>query len=321
MKVRNTLFVALAAMQSMAFADTFPSRPIRFVVPFAAGSTSDLTARVVGQRVSTALGQPLIVENVPGAGGTIGTANALRSPADGYTILLGGVSVNAANESLYKKLPYDMKKGFQPISMIGTTPLTLVVGAAYPANNVASLVSQAKNKPGSLSFASGSASSRVAGEMFKAQGEGGKLDIVHIPYKGSAQALVDVMGGQVELALIDLGTTFPLIESGKLKPLAVSTTRRVSSLPNVPTLRESGFPNYDLAGWSAVYAPAGVSNAVSNTLSSAFQKALADPAVVAALQKVGFEATGSSPEALAQFTTKEQEKWAAAIKAAGIEKE
>jgi len=316
--VPATLLAALLVAPSLSSAQgDYPSKPIRFVVPFAAGSTSDLLARVVGQNVATTLGQPLIVENVAGAGGAIGAQQVARATPDGYTILLGGVSINAANQFLYKKLSYNMKEDFAPISKLGTAALAFLVQPTDPAKTVSEFIVEVKAQPGKLSFASGSASSRVAGEMFKAQAGG--LDLVHVPYKGSSQALVDLMGGQVSMAIVDLGTAMPHIQSGKLKALAVTSAVRVPFLPNISTMIEAGLPNYELTGWSAVYAPAKTPKPLLDRLSSAFIKSMNDKDVIAQLQRVGMQANASTPDELGTFTLSETKKWSAAIGAAGIE--
>lgn len=310
------LVIAACGVHAQPAGD-YPNKPVKLIVPFAAGSGSDFLARLVAQHMSGPLGQPVVVENVPGAQGVLGAGNAARALPDGYTLLLGGVSINAANESFFKKLPYDMKKSFDPVSKLGGAPLVLVVANSATAGSTSELIAKVRARPGTFSFASGSASSRVAGEMFKARAGG--MDAIHVPYKGSAQALIDLMAGQVNFMIVDLNTCLPHIHSGKLKALAVTGAQRTAFLPDVPTMAEAGVADYELTGWSALYAPAGTPKAVIEKLNSSIRAAAASPDYEASLRKNGFgPAEASSPAELGMFTQTETAKWSASIKAAGI---
>jgi tripartite-type tricarboxylate transporter receptor subunit TctC len=309
----------LTATAFAASAETYPSKPIKLVVPFGTGSSSDFRGRITAQYMAKTLGQPVIVDNQPGAQGIIGAGMVARSAPDGYTLLLGGVTINAANASLFKKLPYDMKNDFEPISRLGTSPMVLVVAQTSRFNSVQSIISDAKANPGALSFASGAASSRVAGEMFKTMAGG--LEMIHVPYKGNGQSLGDIIAGRVDMSFIDLSTVLNQIQDGKLKALAVSSKQRSPFLKDVPTLIETGLIGYELTGWSAMYAPARTPAAIIAKLNEAIVKASEDPQFVATLLKQGARSEFSSPSELAAFTAAEAQKWSAAIRAAGIQPE
>jgi tripartite-type tricarboxylate transporter receptor subunit TctC len=314
------LAVGSALLAATAFAaspEPYPVKPIKLVVPFGTGSASDSRARLTAQYMAKTLGQPVIVDNQPGAQGLIGAGVVARSAPDGYTILIGGVTINAANASLFKKLPYDMKNDFEPISKLGTAPLVLVVGSTSRFTSVQSIISDAKSNPGALSFASGAASSRVAGEMFRAMTGG--LDLIHVPYKGNGQSLIDIIAGRVDMSFIDLSTVLTHIQDGKLKPLAVTSKQRSRFLPDVPTMIEAGVIGYELTGWSALYAPAKTPAAIVAKLNEAIVKASEDPQFVETILKNGGDSEVSSPSELAAFTAAEAQKWSAAIRAAGIE--
>lgn len=316
--VLGVLSIAVAHLPMGVMAQSeFPSRPIRFVVPFGPGSATDAAARIVAHDAAKTLGQPIVVDNLPGANGMIGAQAVARAAADGHTVLMGGVTINAMNVSLFKKLTYNPQTDFAPVTSLGTVAFAVVVAPSFPANDVKELVAYAKANPGKLSFGSGSASSRIAGEMLKTSAG---IDMLHVPYKSSQQALSDLVGGSISLAIIDLAATLPYIRSGRLKGLAVTSDRRVPYVPQLPTMIESGLP-YELIGWIAAYVPATTSPAIIEKLNAALTKALTAKDTLAAFESLALLPVPSTPAELATFTSAEEKKWAAAIKAAGIEAE
>ncbi len=248
--------VSLAAFSTLAAAQAWPSKPIKYVVPFAAGGTTDILARTISEKLSVALGQPVVVENKPGAGGGVGAAEVAKAAPDGYTIMGGTISTHAINASLYKNLPYDPVKDFAAVTLIARVPNMLVINNDIPAKNVAELIALMKANPGKWSFASSGngTSQHLSGELFK--GMAG-VEMQHIPYKGSPPALTDVMGGQVNMTFDNITTAWTLAKSGKLRALAVTTAKRSPVAPDVPTLAESGLPGYEVGSWQGVFAPAG----------------------------------------------------------------
>lgn len=307
---RRTLLLALslgmlaAAPHAAVAQPAWPNKPIRFIVPYPAGATTDLVARTVGQRVGALLGQPVIVENMGGAGGNIGMAALARAAPDGYTIGMGAISTNALNPHVYKSMNFDPRKDFTAVGMLGAATAVLVAGPAEPARTVAELVARARVTPGGLAYATPGIGTALhfAGVMFS-QISGAPL--MHVPYKGSAPAVKDVLGGQVGLMFDNLPSALPHIRSGRLRALAVTTEQRSPLLPQVPTLRESGFEELVVAPWFAVFAPAGAPAAVVERLNQAFNAALADPAVRQPLIDAGFNPAGSSPQALESLARSE----------------
>ena len=309
---------ATAALPQLTHAQAYPSKPITFVVPFAAGSATDQLARALGQSVGDQSKQPVIVDNKGGASGMIAAAQVAKAAPDGYTVLITTNTTHAANEHLYKKLSYDPVKDFAPITGLGKGGQVLVVRTDAPYKNVMDLVAAAKKTPGKLSFGSGSSSSRTAGEMFK-QLSG--TDILHVPYKSNPNAITDLLGGQIDFMITDTSTGVPQVKGGKLKALGVSTTERNPLLPEVPTIAEAGVKGYDMGYWFAAYAPAGTPPAAVAKL-----RELLAAATQSAGAKNFFDSSGSvawttSPEALAKFQADETAKWGKVIKAAGIEPE
>ncbi len=314
---RHLLACATAlALSPLAFAQaSFPSKPITFVVPFAAGSATDQLARALGQAVTEQTHQPVIVENKAGASGMIAAQAVAKAPADGYTVLITTNTTHAANIHLYRKLSYDPVKDFTPITGLGKGGQVLVVPANAPYQSVGELLAYAKANPGKLSFGSGSSSSRVAGEMLKQLAD---VDILHVPYKSNPLAITDLLGGQINLMITDVSTGVPQIKAGKLRALGYSTQKRSAQLPDVPTIAEAGVKGYDMGYWFAAYAPANVPAAVSAKLNQ-----LLGQAVGSAAAKSFFEMSGSDPwttsqTELAQFQATETTKWGQVIKAAGI---
>jgi tripartite-type tricarboxylate transporter receptor subunit TctC len=302
-----------------ANAQSFPSKPIKMVVPFPAGGTVDFFARVVSTKLSESLGQPVLVENRAGAGGNIAVAAVVKSAPDGYTLLMGSEIV-AINTSLYSRLSYDPLKDLAPITLVGTVPNILIVNPALPANSVKELIALAAKSPGKISFASTGqgTSSHLSSELFKLMAN---VDITHIPYKGGPPAVADLIGGQVNMMFINMPTGIGHVKSGKARILAVSSLRRVSQLPEVPTVDQAGLKGYDTQAWSGLYAPAGTPPEVIAKLNAEVVKILKMPAVREQLAAQGAEPVGDSPEEFARFMRDEIAKWAKLIKISGAKVE
>ena len=298
--------------------DAYPSRVVKFVVPFAAGSATDTLARVLGEKMSASLGQPVVVDNMPGASGFLAAQNVARAEPDGYTVLIATNTTHAANQSLFKRLPYDPVADFAPVGKLGTITLALVVNPTVPATTVAELIAYAKDHPGEITFGSGSSSSRIAGEMLKSLAG---IDLLNVPYKSNPQAITDLLGGQISMVFADIATTLPQAEAGKVKALAVSSPERTRLAPDLPTMREAGVAGYDLTAWFAAFVPAGTPVEVIDRLNAAFVAALADPTATKTLLDAGIEPATSTPAELAAFVGTETEKWASIVKSAGIEPE
>ncbi|MDR0200565.1 MAG: tripartite tricarboxylate transporter substrate binding protein [Delftia acidovorans] len=309
---------ALTAAAAPALAQDYPSKPITFVVPFAAGSATDQLARALGQAVTTATRQAVVVENKGGASGMIAAQQVARSAADGYTVLITTNTTHAANQHLYKKLPYDAVKDFAPVAGLGKGGQVLVVRADAPYRNVGDLLAAAKKQPGKLSFGSGSSSSRVAGEMLK---QLAGVDLMHVPYKSNPLAITDLLGGQIDLMITDTSTGVPQVKSGKLRALGYSTTKRSPQLPEVPTLEEAGVKGYDMGYWFAAYAPAGTPEAVVARLNRLLSDAVHSAGAKSFFEMSGSEGWTATPQELAAFQAGETQKWGQVIKAAGIQPE
>jgi tripartite-type tricarboxylate transporter receptor subunit TctC len=310
------LLSLLVFLAPQAHAQAYPSKPIRFVVPYPAGGPLDTVARLLGAKVGESVKQPVIVDNKPGAGGNIGADLVAKSPPDGYTILMGATATHAVNPTLYKNIPYDAVKDFAPITQVATTPNILVVNPAVPASNVRELIAYAKANPGKLSFASGSIGSagHLAGELFKAMAG---VDMVHVPYKGAAPAMQDLIGGQVNLMFDNLASSLAQVRAGKVRALAVTTAARTSFAPEYPTIAESGLPGFDISTWFGIFAPAGTPREVQERLHAEFTKALAAPDVRERMLNLGAEPVGNKPGEFAAYIRSEGEKYARVIKASG----
>lgn len=297
--------------------DKWPSRPITYVVPFPPGGTTDILARLIGQKLGQALGVTIVIENKPGAGGNIGSDYVAKAAPDGYTILGGTISSHAINASLYQKLPYDPLISFAPITLIGTNANVLVVAANSPLTSVKDIIDGSRAKPASLSFASAGngTSQHLSGELFKSIS---RIEVVHIPYKGSGPAIQDVMAGQVPFMFDTTVVAAPFVSSGKLRALAVTSAKRIASMPDVPTMAESGVPGYELVSWQAVFAPAGTPPEVVNRLYAEISAILKAPDMQDRLAKLGLDPSGMSPQELATFQDAEIKKWAEVVKAAKI---
>jgi len=311
--VASTVFVAHG---SVAAAQAWPAKPIKWVVPFAPGGTTDILARTVGEKLAIALGQPVIIENKPGAGGGLGADFVAKSAPDGYTILGGTISTHAINASLYKDLPYDPVRDFVPITLIARVPNMLVVNNDVPAKNVAELIVLLKKSPGKYTFASSGngTSQHLSGELFK---NIAGVDMQHIPYKGSPPALQDVLGGNVTMTFDNITTAWPLAKSGKLRALGVTTARRSPVAPEIPTLAEAGLAGYEIGSWQGVFAPAGTPPEIVRRLSSEMVRIINLPDVKERLLALGAEPVGNSSEEFTVFVKAEVVKWGDIVKRSG----
>jgi tripartite-type tricarboxylate transporter receptor subunit TctC len=307
---------ALAGWLPGARAQSFPTKPITMVVPFPAGGTTDILARILGDSMSRDLGQSVVVENRGGAGGNIGTQLAARATPDGHTLLMGTVGTHAINASLYKKLPYDPVKDFQPLTRVAMVPNLLVAHPSRPYKTVQELIAYAKANPGKVNYASsGNGSSiHLSGEMFESLA---KVDMTHVPYKGSAPAVSDLIGGQTDIMFDNMPSALPHVKGGKLRPLAVTTAKRSPELPDVPTIAEAGVTGYEATSWFGMFAPAGTPPAVMTRLHASILKALNDPEVKKKIAEQGAEPYAEKPQDFAAFIQKESAKWAQVVKASG----
>ena len=322
MSIRKSLFiaaVALAAFTSVQAQD-FPTRPITLVIPFAPGGSTTIVGRGVAEKMSTLLGEKIIVDNRPGAGGTVGTRAVAKSEPDGYTLLLGYTGTLAIGPSLYKNVGYDPRKDFAPIGMIGNAPNSLVVNPSFPAKTVAELITYAKANPGTVNFGSAGAgtASHITGEYF-ARAAG--ITLVHIPYKGTGPALTDLLGGHIPMAFAPIPASHTNVAAGKLRALAVTSTTRSGLLPDVPTIAESGLPGFDASLYYGLAAPARTPRPIIDKLNKALRDALASDEVKRQLSNDGTDITPGSPEDYAALIDKDEKKWAQLVKASGVEPE
>ncbi len=318
-KCRGTgaVLIALLACHGIAAAQNYPAKPLRMVVPFAPGGPNDILGRLVGQKLTEAWGQPVVVENRGGAGGTVGLEAASRMPGDGYAIAMGGSSNLALAPSLYAKLPYDPLKDFTPIINVAVVPYALAVNPTVPAKNIRELIGVAGRKAGYLSYGSsgvGSMSS-LAAEMLKSMS---KTEIVHIPYKGTAPALTDVVSGHIDMMLADLAVIKPHADNGRLRVIGVTGLKRSVAAPDVPTIAESGLPGYELSPWFGVVAPAGVPREIVSRLNGAIGASLKATDVVQRLASLGYEPLGGSAEQFAAAIRSDTAKFANIVRTAGI---
>jgi tripartite-type tricarboxylate transporter receptor subunit TctC len=311
-----SLISLVACLPAASHAQAFPSKPIRFVVPYPAGGPLDTIARLLGAKVAESTRQPVVVDNKPGAGGNIGADLVAKSPADGYTILMGAVATHAINPTLYKAIPYDPIKDFAPVTQVASTPNVLVVNPSVPASNVREFIAHAKANPGKLSFGSGSIGSagHLAGELFKATAG---VDMVHVPYKGAAPAMQDLVGGQIQLMFDNLASALGQVKAGKVRALAVTTARKTPLAPDLPTIAESGLAGFDISTWFGVFAPAGTPKEALDRLHAEFTRALAAPDVREKMLALGAEPVGNRPEEFAAYIKSEADKYAKVIKASG----
>lgn len=320
-KLALRMIVAGAAaigLTAGASAQDFPSKSLKFVVPFAAGSATDSLARIVGEHLSKSLGRPVVVENLPGASGVIAAQNVVRAEPDGHTVLITTNTTHGANQSLLKNVPYDAVNSFEAVGKLGTITLALTTHPAVPAKTVEEFIAYAKANPGKLTFGAGSSSSRIAGEMLKSLAG---LDITYVPYRSNPQAITDLLGGQINIVFADISTTLPQIRAGKVNGLAVSTAKRSVLAPELPTMEEGGVKGYDLAAWFAAFVPAKTPRASVDKLNQALMAAVNDPATKERLLAAGIEPETSTPDELKAFVGTEIAKWAGIVKAAGIQPE
>ncbi|WP_370641730.1 tripartite tricarboxylate transporter substrate binding protein [Cupriavidus sp. MP-37] len=315
----NGLWLALGAALMAApgaAAAAYPDKPIRLIVPAAAGGTTDIASRLVGKRMGEVLGQPVVVENRAGGGGIIGAQALRQSAPDGHTLMMGNIGPNAINYSLYRQLPY-RAEDFAPITMVVSVPNVLVVNASVPARTVAELVALARAQPGKYSFASSGTGQSVhlSGELFRKRTG---TDLIHVPYKGAAPAVADLVAGQVTMMVDNLPSSLPHIRSGKLRALAVTSASRVPELPDVPTMQEAGVNDFQVTAWFGLVAPAGTPRAVIERLQKTVAGILDEPEVRARLAELGGMPGGDTPAHFSSFIQSERERWARVVKDTGI---
>jgi tripartite-type tricarboxylate transporter receptor subunit TctC len=324
MNNRRKLIVALGASALAAPLDLFaqqasayPSKPIRLIVPFAAGGMNDFLARLVGAKLTESLGQQVLVENRAGASGMIGAEAVAKAPADGYTLMMASGTETAIVQHLYAKIPYSPERDFAPVSLIAIAPLVFVAHPGLPANTIPELIALAKSKPGTLAFASvGDGSPQhLTGEMLMSAAD---IRLAHVPYKGAGQSLPDILGGQIPLGVYGLLTIFNHAKAGKLKVLAVTTPKRSSAAPEIPTLAESGFPGFDASIWAGILAPAGTPKDIVDKLSTEIGRIIRLPEIAARIASQGAEPVGNSPAQFNTFIAAESAKYARIIKQSNV---
>ena len=310
---------SVSMMPMLAQAQGFPEKAITFVVPFAAGTATDQIARAIGNAITAETKQPVIIDNKAGASGFIASQNVAKAPADGYTVLVTTNTTHAANEHLFKKLPYDPVKDYAPITALGKGGQIMVVSPAFPAKTVMEFVALAKQQPGKYSFGSGSSSSRMAGELLQQMAD---IKLLQVPYKSNTLAVTDLLGNQIDMMITDTATGLPQVKAGKLRAIGVSGATRSPLAPEVPTIAEAGVKGYEMGYWFAAYAPAKTPPAVVRRLNELMVKAArSETAKAAFYEPTGTEVFTTSPEEMAKFQGGESLKWGRIVKAAGIEAE
>lgn len=306
------------ALAPLAHAADYPNKPITLVVPFPAGSGTDAVGRIFGMELSSILGQQIIVENKPGANATIAAGYVARAKPDGYTLFVTTNTSHSAAPWLMKNVSYDPVKDFTPIARGGNLPFILVVNPKLPYKTVGELIDFARKNPGRVTYASGNSTGIVAGATLASRA---KIDILHVPYKGTPQGLTDVVGGQVDFMFTDLASGLPFVQSGQLRALAVSTAERSAIVPNLPSMAESGVPDFDLNSWNGYFGPAGLPPEVVAKLNAAINRVVAKPEVRARLATLGFDAFSGSPAEFAGFVRDQRDLWGKLIRDAGIEQQ
>jgi tripartite-type tricarboxylate transporter receptor subunit TctC len=303
-----------------ARAQAYPSRPVKIIVAYAPGGANDITARIYAEALGGRLKQPFVVENRPGASGISGTTFASKAEPDGYTLMLGAGGVMTINPGLYSNLPYDPLRDFAPIGLASRSPLVMVVPATLPVKSVSELLAYARSRPEGITFASPGAGTplHLAGELFTRQAQ---IKALHVPYKGSAPGISDVMAGRVDLMCDALNSSLPFIRAGKLRALAVTTAQRSEQLPEVPTLQESGLKDFDVSSWFGFFAPSSAPKEVVSLLASELQKATAMPETRKKIADIGLETVSSSPEELRAMIQREQHRWREVIRQANVKAE
>lgn len=312
--------MALSLAPAGASAQAYPSKPIRLVIPYAPGGAAGTVGRLLADRLTASMGQPVVIDHRPGGGTLIGNDLVAKAAPDGYTLVMGTVTSHAMVTSLSTRVPYDPEKDFAPISLIASLPFVLLAHPSLPVKTVSELIALAKSKPDQLTFGSAgpATSNHLAGELFKVRAG---IGMVHVPYKGSAPAMVDLLGGQIS-TMFDLSpTALPQIAAGKVRALAITSAKRSSVAPDLPTMAEAGVPGVEVVSWFGILAPAGTSPAIVRTLNLEIVKAMGAPDVVAAMAKLGADAITSTPQEFAAYIASERAKWADVVKRAGIKPE
>jgi tripartite-type tricarboxylate transporter receptor subunit TctC len=320
--MRARLLLAIASIVAIAAgtvagAAVYPQRPITMVVTFAAGGSSDVLARAVAAAMARGLGQQVIVDNRPGAGGQIGAETVAHAAPDGYTVLFGTNGTLGIGPALYEHLHYDPRRDLVPVGILHKLPLLLIVNPSVPAKNLTELINYARKKPGALSFASAGVGSvsHLAGELFK---EEAKIDVLHVPYKGGGAAVPDLLAGRISMMLETIPNALPLVRSGRMRAIGVTTRERSSLAPDIPTLAESGLPGFDVSAWTGLFVPGGSPAAIVDRLNAETQRIVNDQAYVALIHKMGTDVASSSPQEFADFVRADVTRWTAVIKNAGI---
>ena len=309
---------SLAPLSLSVHADTYPSRVVTIVVPFGPGNAYDMMARYLADRLRESLGQPFIVEAKQGALGGVAASSVARAPADGYTLLFGANSTHAANQHLFKTIPYDPVADFAPVTTLATIPQVLVVSPTLGVDNLKDLIALARSRPGKLNYGSSSATGRIASEAFRQMAG---IDAVHIPYKTSAQAITDLVGGQLHFLITDAGLGVAQAQSGRLKALGVTSAQRVPAIPDLPTIAEGGVPGYEFTAWLALFAPARTPQPVVSRLAELVNGIVKSPGMQESLARMYALPFPGTPESLRQLVEKDTARWGQLIKAAGIEPE
>jgi tripartite-type tricarboxylate transporter receptor subunit TctC len=315
--MKRILISLLCAFAVQAFAQGYPTKPVRMIVPYPPGGGNDTLGRLFAAKLSERMGQPFVVENRPGAGTMIGTEAAAKSPPDGYTILLSSIATHALSPNLYARVPYDPIKDFAPITLLGIAPTVLVANKDLAANSLADFISLAKAKPGHFTYASGGNGTppHINGEVFKALAG---VDLLHVPFKGGGPALADLIAGRVHVMLDTAASAMPHVRGGRLRALAISAPQRSAEYPDVPTFAEAGLPQYETNAWYSMHAPAGTPPDIVRRLNAELVAILKDPDILARFKQLSTEPVGNSPEEFAAFVRTELEKYARIIKAANI---
>jgi len=315
--LRLFIVAALAAVAPLAWGQAYPTKPIKLVAPSTPGDAPDVIARLVADKLSLALGQTVVVENKPGAGGVVGSDAVAKAAPDGYTLIMGNAGSHGINAAVYAKLPYDIQRDFAPVSQVAVAPNVMVINPSVPASNVAEFIAYAKSQPGKLSYASGGngSSAHMSMELFKSMAG---LDIQHIPYKGSSPALADVVGGQVVVFIGNMPPTVPLIKAGKLRALAVTTKARSALMPELPTIAEAGLPGFETVAWFGVFAPAGTPPEIVNRLSAEIGKIARSPEMREKLVAMGAEPVGGTPAEFKTVIDQDIAKWKPLAQKVGI---
>jgi tripartite-type tricarboxylate transporter receptor subunit TctC len=319
MRKLTHLLAAIALCAAVpTLAQTYPAKPITFIVPFAAGSATDQIARALGQSVAEQSKQNVVVENKPGASGFIAAQAAATAAADGHTVLITTNTTHAANEHLYKKLPYDPVKDFAPVTLLGKGGQIMIVNPKVPANSVAEFIALAKKSPGKLTYGSGSSSSRIAGELLQQMAG---IEILHVPYKSNPLAITDLLGGQIDMMITDTATGLPQVKGGKVRALGVTASKRSVLAPDIPTISEAGVKGYEMGYWFAAYVPAKTPPAVVAKLREYLVAASKSPSATKFYETTGTDLVTSTSDELAKFQADESQKWGRIVKAAKIEAE